>query len=147
MATRRAIKGVLGNFLGTYVSRYSDCEGYLLFGFLVADLVELKINLLGEAISDPKSPIGVAVMSAATKFEGQRRKAGLSPSQVREAWLTILRMPGSKDGSINGHSCPRFNVRFSATALMDNGKRYQRESVVFIAPHTPEVELRSSRVG
>ncbi len=34
MATRRAINGVLGNFLGTYVSRYSDYDSYWLFGFI-----------------------------------------------------------------------------------------------------------------
>ena len=57
MASRRVIKGVLGNFLGTYVSRYSDYDGYWLFGFLVGDLGELRINLLGQSVSDPDTPI------------------------------------------------------------------------------------------
>jgi hypothetical protein len=67
MATRRVIKSVLGNFLGTYVSRYSDYDGYLLFGFLVGDLVELRINLFGQSGSDPNTPVGVAVLSAVAK--------------------------------------------------------------------------------
>ena len=46
MAKRRAIRGVLGNFLGTFTSRYSDYDGYWLFGFLVADLKDLRIDLL-----------------------------------------------------------------------------------------------------
>ncbi len=78
MATRRIIKGVLGNFLGTYVSRYSDYDGYLLFGFLVGDFAELRINLLGQSVADPDSPLGVAVLTAVAKFEDQRAKAHLA---------------------------------------------------------------------
>lgn len=147
MATRRVIKGVLGNFLGTYVSRYSDFDGYLLFGFLVADLVEVKINLLGPSIGDRKTPMEVAVLSAAAKFEDQRQKAGLSPSLVREALLTIRRLAGMVNGSINDHSCAGFNVSFSATAVMDDDRRYQQERVVFIAAHNAEIERRSARVA
>ena len=75
MATRRVIKCVLGNFLGTYTSRYSDFGGYWLFGFLVADLAELQINLLGQDVSDPASPSGVAISSAVAKFDEQREKS------------------------------------------------------------------------
>ena len=89
MASRRVIKGVLGNFLGTYVSRYSDYDGYLLFGFLVGELGELRINLLGQSVSDPDSPRGVAVLSAVARFEDQRRKGGLAASRIREASLTM----------------------------------------------------------
>ena len=55
MATRRVIKSVLSNFLGTYVSRYSEYDGYLLFGFLVADFDEL-MNLMGQASLTSKRP-------------------------------------------------------------------------------------------
>jgi hypothetical protein len=142
MATRRVIKGVLGNFLGTYVSRYSDYDGYLLFGFLVSDLGELRINLLGESVSEPDTPMGRAVLSAVAKFDDQRQKAGLAPSRVRDAWLMIRRLPGLARGSVNGHSCAGFNVSFLAAARMDDGKRYERDRVVFVAPHDPKVELR-----
>ncbi len=91
MATRRVINGVLGNFLGTYVSRYSDYNGYLLFGFLVGELGELRFNLLGESVSETSSPKGVAILSAVTKFEDHRRKMDLSRSRIREASLTIRR--------------------------------------------------------
>jgi hypothetical protein len=146
MATRRVIKAVLENFLRTYVSRYSDCGGYWLFGLLVADLGELRVNLLGQAVRDPDTPMGVAVLSASARFEDQRRKAGLVAAQVREAWLTIRRMPELKQGSVNGHTCAGFNLRFSAEAVMDDGKRHERDQVVFVAPHDSKVELRSSRV-
>jgi hypothetical protein len=150
MATRRVIKGVLENFLGTYVSRYSDYDGYLLFGFLVDDLGdrgELKVNLLVQGVRDPDTPTGIAALSAAAKFEDQRQKAGLAPSQVRDAWLTIQRLPGLVSGAVNGHSCSGFNLSFSAGATMDDGKRYERKRVVFVAPHNAAVELRSARVA
>ncbi len=145
MATRRAIKGVLGNFLGTYVSRYSDYHGYWLFGFLVGNLGELRINLLGQSVSDPDSPLGVAVNIAVAKFEDQRLKAALASSQIREALLTITQLPGLVSGEINGHSCPGFNVSFLVAAVMDDDKRYERKRVVFMAPHQAAIERRSKR--
>jgi hypothetical protein len=145
MATRRVIKSVLGNFLGTYVSRNSDYDGYLLFGFLVGDLGELKINLLGQSVSDPETPLGVAILSAAVRFEDQMRKASLVRSQVRDAWLTIRKLPGLVEGSVNGHPSTGFNLSFLAGAVVDDGKRYQRERVVFVAPHNAEVERQSAR--
>jgi hypothetical protein len=89
MPTRRVIKGVLGIFLGTYVSRYSDYDGYLLFGFLVSEFQEVRINLLGQSVADPKTPMGVAVLSAVAKFAQQLQRASLPLSRVRNACLTI----------------------------------------------------------
>ena len=147
MATQRAIRGVLGSFLGTYTSRYSDYDGYWLFGFLVADLGELRIDLLAPPASDSECPLIVAIRSAAVKFAVQMQKAGLVRSQVREAWLTIGKLSGQTVGSINGAPCAGYNVSFEAGAVMDGGRRYERESVVFVAPHNAEVELRSARAA
>ncbi len=143
MATRRVIKSVLQSFLGTYTSRYSDYDGYWLFGFLVADLGELRINLLGQNVGDPASPVGVATSLAVTKFEEQRRKSDLAPSHIHEAWLTIQRLPGERKWWASDHWSAGFNIRFSALAVMENGKRYERECDVFVAPHNPEFESRS----
>lgn len=147
MATRRTIKSVLWSFLGTYVSRYSDYNGYWLFGFIVADLDELRINLLGQDVSDPASPTGAAVLSAVTKFEEQRQKSDLAPSHIHEAWLTIQKLPGEQNGWASEHWSAGFNVRFLAVAVMDNGKRYERECVVFVAAHNPDIERRSGRAA
>ncbi|MEX1097118.1 MAG: hypothetical protein WED34_13805 [Planctomycetales bacterium] len=147
MATRRAIRGVLGNFLGTYTSRYSDLEGYWLFGYLVADLGELRIDLLAPPAGESGSPLGVAVRSATAKFADQLQKAGLERSPIREAWLTIRKLPGPAAGSVNGVRCAGHNVNFSAGAAMEGGRRYERERVVFVAPHNAEVELRSARAA
>lgn len=145
MVTRRAIRGVLGNFLGTYTSRYSECNGYWLFGFIVADLGDLRIELLTPTGDASDAPLEAAVRSAAAKFVDQMQKAGLVRPQVRDAWLTIRKLPGPAKGSINGVPCAGHNVSFSAGAVMDGGRRYERENVVFVAPHNPRVELRSAR--
>jgi len=138
---------VLGNFLGTYTSRYSDYRGYWLFGFLVADLDELRIDLLASPAAEADSPLGVAVRSAAAKFANQVQKAGLVRPQIRDAWLTIRKLAGPATGSVNGVPCAGHNVSFSAGAVMDGGRRYEREQVLFVAPHNAEVELRSGRAG
>lgn len=142
MATRRVIRGVLGNFLSTYVSRYSDYDGYWLFGFLVGDLGELRIDLMGPTVTDPETPLGLAIRSAAAKFKDQGRKLGLASSQVLEAWLKIQRLPDSVGGSVNGHPCDGYNLSFRAGAVMDGGRRYERQQIVFVARHNAEVELQ-----
>ena len=142
MATRRVIRGVLGNFLGTYTSRYSDHDGYWLFGFLVADLGELMINLLGQDESTPTSAVSAAISSAVTKFDEQRRKADLALAHIREAWLTIQRLSGEENGWVNNHWSSGFGVRFTVAAVMDNGRGYKHGKVVFVAPHNPEFESR-----
>ena len=35
MPSRKMLKGVIRGFLGTYVSRYSEFDGRLLFGFVI----------------------------------------------------------------------------------------------------------------
>jgi hypothetical protein len=97
MASRKTMKGILQNFLGTYTSRYSDYNGYCLFGMFVSDLDELKINLLAtENIAGESKPMTIARQLAVTKFNEQANKVGLAVSQMREAHLTIKKLPALK---------------------------------------------------
>jgi hypothetical protein len=146
MATLRVINSVLRNFLGTYTSRYSDYEGFWLMGFLVADFGELEFDLLARG-GDLNTPLAAAKQLAATKFADQVRKGCLEPARIREARLSIIKRPDLKTGSVNGHPCVGHDVYFRANAVMDNSKRYEKERVLFVAPHDPRVELRSSRYG
>ena len=73
MTTRKAMKGVLDGFLGTYMSRYSHYEGYWLFGFLICDLPCLRVDLLSDgARADETAPEALAIANAG------------SPAMVRE---------------------------------------------------------------
>jgi hypothetical protein len=144
MATRRVIKGVLGNFLGTYTSRYSDRDGYWLFGFLVGDFDKLHIDLLTPTGTEPDTPLGTAIRLANEKFTDQMLKSALSHSQIHSAWLTIRQSTSSATGTVNGHTCTGCHFVFLVEAVMEGGRHYRREQTVFLARHNPEVELRST---
>jgi hypothetical protein len=112
MTTRRAIRGVLGNFLGAYTSRYSDFEGHWLFGFLIADLDELGIDLLRPPSGESATPLRAAVRIAAVEFADQLQKAGLARQRIAEARLTIRKLPEPAAASINGVRCAGNHVSF-----------------------------------
>src|SRR4051812_17003733 len=100
----RAIKGVLHNFLETYTSRYSDYDGYWLFGMLLGELGQLDIDLLGTGCeTSDRTPITAAVQLATTKFKDQIEKAGLSLSHIQEAQLAITKSPDFRDVFVSGH--------------------------------------------
>lgn len=145
--SRKAIKGVLHNFLETYTSRYSDYDGYWLFGMLISESEQFMVDLLH--IGDDRSEV-TAIMTArlfaVMKFKEQMEKAGLNLSCIREAQLTITKSPDLRIGYVNGHRSAGFDVIFAARAVSPNGKTYERQKSVFVAPHDPEVELRSMRV-
>ncbi len=133
--------------VGTYTSRYSDYDGYWLFGFLVSDLAEVRINLLEAPSSESDIPAGTAARPAARKFADQTHKAGLVPTQIKEAWLTIRKLSTPVGGLVNGFCCTGHNVRFFVEAVVDGGRRYEREKVMFIAPHRADIESRSTRAA
>jgi hypothetical protein len=161
------MKGVLASFLGTFTSRYSAYRGYWLFGFLVRGLGEIEIDLLADgsagatALSEVTAsdnlmvsikkmffggrmtPLDVAAALATAKFREQVIKAQLEISHVHEASLQIVKLPGEAIGNVNSHSCVGNNVSFRAVALMDNGRIYRSERILFIAPHHPMIEFRS----
>ena len=146
MIRRRTIKGVLQNFLGTYTSRYSDYEGYWLFGLLANDVEQLRIDLLDSETKNSKSKsMAFAVELAKRKFSEQLIKNRIAASWVREAQLEIVKLPHAKNGFVNGHSSIGHDFRFAAKVVSDLGKTYDTELLVFVAPHNPSVESRSTR--
>ena len=138
------MRGVLGDFLGAYTSRRSEHEGYWLFGFLVAELTELRVDLLAPPTGDPRGAREIAIAMATRKFAEQLRKAGLDRSQIREASLSITRGTEAT-GTINGHLVRGYRVQFRATGVMSGGQSHHRDQVVFVAPHDPAIEGASGR--
>jgi hypothetical protein len=146
MARCGKISSVLHDFLGTYTSRYSDLDGYWLFGMLVDQPDALGIDLLhAEGRSVGATPVAFATRLAAEKFTEQIEKAGLSISRLRDARLSIVKSPVVTLGLVNGHVRPGHDVRFAAKAISQLGKTYERATSVFVAPHDPRVEQRSTR--
>lgn len=127
--SRRIIKSVLHNFLGTYTSRNSDFHGYWLFGFLVEDINQINVDLLGADRNQEntksrfnrggalqrfvysffrhpypyyayRSPIAYAEWLAAQRFAEQICKAALPRSWFREARLEITRSADTRIGVV-----------------------------------------------
>jgi hypothetical protein len=151
MATRRIIKSVLRNFLGTLTSRYSDWNGYWLFGFVVNDLERLDHDLLIPVAGSPDDTPLAHIRSVATiKFQEQLSKARLDPIHIREATLILERLPGRVEVQYNPYTSPYttsgYRVRFMVSAITDLGKVYECEQIVAVAPHDWTHEFQSSRV-
>ena len=144
MPRRRIIKGILHSFLGTYTSRYSNYDGYWLFGFLVEDMEHVRIDLLGAAGKGAEgTPTTTARCLAVSKFAEQMEKAGFSMSCFQEACLDITKSADSREGIVNGHVCSGHDVRFVATAITDHGRTFESGVSVFVAPHDPTIEWGS----
>jgi hypothetical protein len=142
--SHRNLIGILDNFLGTYTSRYSDFNGYWLFGMLINDLGELRIDLLSSnETSTENGPKATARQVAVQKFREQMDKAGFSVSRAQQAHLDVSKLPDLKNGFVNGQLCPGYNVRFVAKIVLKTGKMYEREKSVFVAPHDSQVEQRN----
>ena len=149
MATRRVIKSVLRNFLGTLTSRYSDWRGYWLFGFIVSDLERINHDLLiplALAGLPDETPMAHIRSLATMKFLEQLSKAGLDPIRIREATLIVERLSGSVEVQVNLYKTAGYRVRFRVSAITDLGKAYGCERTVAVAPHDPAHEFQSTRV-
>jgi hypothetical protein len=145
MATGRRIRGVLDNFLGTFTSRYSDHDGYWLFGLVIPEITMMTVDLLSAPDDATEGLPAVAANLARAKFEDQLRKSGLEQSQLAAASLMIHRDADAVKGSVNGNPAAGYRVGVTAAAVLRGGRRHARERVLFVAPHNPEVEYRSAR--
>ncbi len=145
MARSRVLSSVVRGLLGTYSSRNSDVGGYWLFGLFVADLSELRIDLLG-SLKQQSTPTAPGENLAILRFHEQLQKAGLEISRVKEAALTLKRLPGAASGFVNGRFRPGFQIQIIATATSHTCRSYHAECTIFAAPHDPTIEQRSARV-
>ena len=142
----KRVKGVLDNFLGTFTSRYSDHNGYWVFGMLVGDLGELRIDLLRSIEGKfDNTPLGTVTKLAAEKFREQMEKTGLAVTYAQEASIKIKKLTDPTNGFVNGRRCPGWTFQFTARVVSHSGYACEREKSVFVAPHNPKVEQRSAR--
>jgi hypothetical protein len=142
MPTHRAIKGLLQNFLDTYSSRYSDHGGYWIFGLIVNDLNQLEIDLLANKVSPAATPLAAAEVLAIERFQKQAEKATFRLSSFSEARLTIAKLPEIVEDLAGSSRCAGYRLSLKATAVSERGRAYEREKLVFVAPHDPRRELR-----
>ena len=146
MPTRRVIKSVLRNLLGTLTSRYSDWHGYWLFGFVVSDLEPIEHDLLMHIEGAPDDTPMAHLRSLATKrFQEQLSKAALDPISIRQASLGVERLPGSVQISVPNFAAVGYRMRFVVRAITDVGNAYECVETISVAPHDPAQEFRSER--
>ena len=146
MAGRRAIQGVLHNFLGTYTSRNSDLHGYWLFGFLSASLDEWCFDLLGgERDASLPTPESAAERLARARFHEQMAKGGVRPSDVQSAHVRIRRGAEPQRAMVDEQEREGREMRFEARAVTRHGSVCSETRSVFVGPHDPRLERRSAR--
>jgi hypothetical protein len=138
----RGLRGVLCNFLGTYTSRYSDYDGYWLFGFLTDELGAANFDLLDEGVRGSDDLLREAHLLAADAFQDQLRKSGLDRMQVAAARLRVDQLTPARH-FVNGVARDGRNYRFVANATADTGHRFECWRIVFVSPHDPRLERRS----
>lgn len=148
MKLRRQITGALCGLLDTYGSRYSDYEGYWIFGWLIREADGHAFDLLAPGAGADFSPVGErAGRLAREKFREQLQRAHIPWDCVVEAKLTIQKVGDEKAGPVNGRLSRGHQVSLVAEAVSDLGKKYRAERFLFVAPHDPAMEHRSGRGG
>jgi hypothetical protein len=132
---RRKLRCVLHNLLGTFASRHTAYNGYFLFGFIIEEFEEAGFDLLDESVRQPYGPLAEAERIAKRKFDEQLVKAGLDRSVVREARLSMSRLPepvqapvwdwfdNPKPGAGKSIIRTGYQLRFRAAASTDSGQQ------------------------
>ena len=145
MPRRTEIKGVLGNFLSKFASRYSDYDGYWLFGLLVNENEEISIDLLLPFHSNTTSIVSVTQRIASSTFQNQIVKAQLPLSVIHNATLNIVKTDRVVKCCNHGMWRDCFGLRLCVRVRTDLGRKFKREKFVFAAAHNPAFETRSTR--
>lgn len=131
---------MLHNFLGTFMSRYSDHRGYWLFGQLPADLDRLVVDLR-EDPPEGEAMVKVARRLAIRRFKEQVGKAGLDISVVQEAALSWTRGEPAL-GCQGEHEVQGHRVETHVRVVTDRGGVIERRQSYFVAVHDPSRERR-----
>jgi uncharacterized protein YqfA (UPF0365 family) len=119
-------------------------DGYWLFGFVVADLTEIEVDLMAPRDGPAAgSSLDGLIAAARRRFAEQLAKAQLSTSQVASAGLRVVRVPGEVPvaGTAGGlrHGV---GVSLDAFAVTSAGARVNRKTTINVAPHDSALERR-----
>ncbi len=145
MPRRTEIKGVIDTFLSSFTSRYSDYDGYWIFGLLVDEDEEINIDLLAPFHSNTTSVVSVVKRIASDTFQNQIAKYKLPPSVIHGATLKITKTDKVTKCCNHGMWRDCVGLRLCVQVLTDLGRQFERERLVFAAPHDPNFETRSAR--
>lgn len=143
---RRRLTGVLCGFLDAFVGRDSDYDGYWIFGLLVREGDEVSLDLLAANSKIEGSPVlCVAARIARLKFAKVLQKSRIPVQFVSDARFVMSKLEPATRGLVNGRTSDGHLYSLQAEATSDLGKQYTARKTIFIAPHDPSVEHRSTR--
>ena len=150
MPTRRVLRSVLHNFLGTFVSRYSDYQGYWLIGQIEPWLGGWEVDLLAP-VSDQITPEVIAYSHrwAKAKFFEQLEVAGVQAEQVTQALTRFVPLVPTPNSEVcvswRGGTRLCREVVLGVWVMTDTGRRFSSRRRVFVASHDPHREFQSGR--
>jgi hypothetical protein len=144
MSATRPLKGIIANFLDTYLSRYSEHEGYWLFGFLVGQLATLHVDLLHPP-TDERAAFQRAIDLAVRRFREQLLKAGIDLDVVRSAELTLARQEHARPVDVNESMAVGSEILAIIRVESIRGRQFETQRRVLVAPHNAAVEFKSAR--
>ncbi|MGH8016945.1 MAG: hypothetical protein ACREIA_01430 [Opitutaceae bacterium] len=130
----------------TINSRNSDFDGYWIFGLLFHQLDGMCIDLV-RTDHDVAEDLAIVwfASEARKKMKEQIEKGHLTMDCVQAASLEIKTIAESATGSIHGRPCSGSIFCITALVVTDLGTEYRRDKQIFVAPHNPSVEHRSTR--
>lgn len=136
----RALRSVLHNFLDTLSSRYSDLDGYWIWGQVVEDVDGLRIDLDGSVpLAGPPAVASLGQL-ARERFAEQLQKHRLTLSRVQAPSLTVACVEGAT-AMVDGFARPGYAVTLTARATW-HGIQHARSASFVVAPHDPTLESR-----
>ncbi|MCL2726396.1 MAG: hypothetical protein FWD69_18400 [Polyangiaceae bacterium] len=116
-ARRRSIPSVLHNFLDTLSSRYSDYDGYWIFGLVISDLNCSTISLVAGALTTSGSPSWCAFVTLARSRFADQAKMNSVTSFIRRAELSIERGPSHLE-TVSGQTRNGYDVALVIGSLI-----------------------------
>lgn len=78
----KRLMSVVHNFLETFTSRYSDYDGYWVFGHIIQELENEEVNLLKPRTDETNTPKDLIKKIAVEKFFQQLKKTTSSSKCV-----------------------------------------------------------------
>ena len=145
MPRRRLLNGVLDNLLDLLVSRYTDYDGYWLFGLLTSEHKPIKLSLIRPQGTLQHPVEHYLEHLAHAKFEHLLLRSGLLASHVTAAGLVLTRSETQVNRIAGQHVRWGYMMTLEAWASSDLGRTYRRKRGVFVSPHDPRFEHRSTR--
>jgi hypothetical protein len=148
MKCRRQIPGVLRSWLDTLVSRYTDYDGYWVWGMLQNETHSLDISIKG-----PDSNLSLTRLQLSLLGYSRRRAQelfDLSPvpfDVISELSLSVQTMPDRVMVRQGTHISNGFITNLAACATSDLNKKYRVTVQFGVAPHSFWHEHRSSRTS